>query len=171
MRMLLIALVAVTLLSGCSTTRKQAMPPKTPVDVVDKDFTATISTTGTPFVYMVTVKRVNSKADKKISSRERVIVDLTLKDSQGKVYTGGLFERAYAEEVNYEFDPTDKLPELPTQSGRVRLIKKGLPPGTYTVKPNVRIVETGKDAIHGPYTDMGSVAVPAGNSIQVTITK
>lgn len=60
-------------------------------------------------------------------------------------------KKAYAEDVNYEFDPTDATPDLPNKSGRIRLLAKKLRPGTYTVAPKVRIIEKGKDAIYGQY--------------------
>ena len=184
MKMLFMALVPVILLSGCSSRRNTpavsqpsgpskpaVVAPKIPKDIIDKDFVATISATKTPLIFRIHIKCVNPKVDKKISSRERIFVDLTLKDNKGKVYTGELLRQTYAEEINYEFDPTDKVPEVSIHTGRVRLIKKGLPPGRYTIEPKVRIVESGKDAVHGQYMDMGSVAVPADNSMIVTISK
>lgn len=41
--------------------------------------------------------------------------------------------------------------------------------GTYTIEPKVRIVEVGRDAVFGPYTDIGGVAVPDGNSVRVDL--
>jgi len=178
MRVILAAMLG-TMLCGCSHNRNAGSkaPPNAPPsvagamqkDVTDRDFVATISATKKPHVFLISIKRLNNKVDKVISNHEAVFVDLELRDRNGKLHTGRPLENAYAEDVNYAFDATDATPELPYKSGHVRLLSKKLQSGTYTVAPKVRIVEKGKDGVFGPYTDMGSVAVPAGNSISVKV--
>lgn len=179
MRLSLALIIVAITLCGCShdnsgQARSNAAPSEmakgqAAKDTVDKDFVADIVITKDKNVFRINIKRVNSSVDKVISNHEAVFADLELKDSKGKPHTGKVLEKTYAEDVNYEFDPTDATPELPNKSGRVRLLTKKLKPGTYEVIPKVRIVEKGKDAVYGPYSDMGSIAVPAGNSIKVNI--
>jgi hypothetical protein len=140
-------------------------------DIEDRDFVAKMFATKDPNVFLIEVKLINPKVDKAIYSHERVFVDFALTSIDGTILSGPPLEQTYAAEVNYSFDPTDAKPELNYKRGYVRLLTWKCPPDLYRVEPKVRIVEVGEDSVHGPYTDMGSVAVPAGNSVQITVAK
>ncbi|OFX14431.1 MAG: hypothetical protein A2Z18_07930 [Armatimonadetes bacterium RBG_16_58_9] len=144
-------------------------PVRDPKDVIDRDFMATIAPTKTPYVYEVEVKRVNDKVDKSINNHSEVFVDLELVNSKGMTIAGDFCIQTFAEYVGDGFGPEDEKPYLTGKKGRVRLVTSGLPAGKYVVKPVVRIPEEGKDRLLNPRADQGSVAVPAGNSIQVEI--
>jgi len=156
------------LLQGCASKSGTGKLPPTPPDPPDKDFAATISSTKHPLVFRITVKLVNPKADKGIGPAP-AFVDVVLESTNGAVFAGKPLTQTYVEEVDWAFSSEDRKPGLKTLSGRVRLLKSKLPKGQYTLRPVVRVVETGKDALHGPHTDFGSVAVPAGNSVKVTV--
>lgn len=159
-----LVLLAVMSLMGCG---RQSAKQSKQRDRIDQDFRATIRQTERPYVFEVKVEKVNSGADKLIG-RLPVIVDLTLKNSSGRVYTGERGESretpVYAEEVDYVFEALRKS-GTDAVTGEVRLLKNRLPPGSYEVQPRVRIYLEGKDAPAG----FGTVAVPAANSVQVVI--
>lgn len=168
--LLLFLSAALIVTSGCGPKPPSAhvIPAAKPKDVVDNDFIATIATTKEPLVFLVKVKLVNTKVDKKIH-RAPGFVDLELRSrDSGRVYKGPTLTPTYSEEVEPIFHSTKR--SAPNRlSSRVRLFKEKLPRGSYEVRPVVRIVEIGKDALHGPYTDSGSVAVPAGNFVKVSL--
>ncbi|MEN6370440.1 MAG: hypothetical protein ABFD64_00345 [Armatimonadota bacterium] len=138
-------------------------------DVTDRDFIATISTTDTPLVVDVEVSKVNPVARKQIKGIPKVF-DLSFKSKSGHVYGG-----KYTGQIQYASLVSGKpfIFGKPSDSlrYRLRIITTNLKPGTYKVSPYVRITESGDDALSGPYADGGTVAVPAGNSIKVTIKK
>jgi hypothetical protein len=133
---------------------------------VDHDFMADIYTTSDPEIVKIRVRKINPNVDKLISFVP-VQVDVVFKDSHGKVYSGPVGIPTYAKAIDLTFG----LRNVDSRNieGRVRLVKAYLPPGTYTVTPKVRIVESGKDMITGPYRDGGSVAVPSANSLRITV--
>ncbi len=136
-------------------------------DVTDKDFMATISSTETPFLINIDVRKVNPRVQKQIHSWP-LTIDFILEDSAGRVYQGKFGESKYAHEISGSAFDMSRKPANEV-SGKVRIITKGLKSGTYKVTPVVRIVEIGVDALHGPYLDCGSVAVPAKNSISIVV--
>lgn len=165
---LVLSLCIVTLLAGCSA-RERAVRAKLSSDVVDHDFVAIISNTNDPYIFGVEVKKVNSKGDKQIGALGGM-VDLALTDRSGKKFTTDQpWDVAkYAEEVTEVFEWPRKT-SVTSLKGKVKLIKTNLPPGTYTVEPRARFAESGKDRLSGPCSDGGSVAIPAGNSVKVTV--
>lgn len=165
------AIIIGSVIVGCSVrqsqiTKKQLEEGRK--DIIDRDFVATISKTEKPIVFTVSVKRVNRNVDKKIGSFA-LVVDFVLRDRRGKVFAAkpGNWPK-YAEGIGPAFEKMRPFP-VDSFSGTVKLIPKDLSPGKYQVEPYVRINEIGKDALRGPYTDGGSVAVPAGNKITLEI--
>jgi hypothetical protein len=137
-------------------------------DVTDRDFIATISSTDTPLLVSLNVRKVNPRAQKQIKSLP-IAVDFILEDSTGRVYRSEyLGQSKYAFQVSGSAFDMNRGPANEV-SGKVRIVTKSLKAGTYKVTPVVRIVETGKAASKGPYNDCGSVAVPAKNSISIVI--
>ncbi|MCX6343901.1 MAG: hypothetical protein NT018_02360 [Armatimonadetes bacterium] len=167
-RALLLLLCVVALLSGC-TSQKKNVAAKQPSDVIDRDFVAHISKTSDPYVFEVTIKKVNSKVDKQISGLGGM-VDLTLTNSSGKKFaTDQPWDGAkYAKEVTEVFEWPRKA-NVTSLTGKVKLIKTNLPPGTYTIEPRARFSESGKDRLSGPCPDGGTVSIPAGNSVEIVL--
>lgn len=140
-------------------------------DVVDPSFMATITSTNETNIFLVEVKRVNHAVDKTINSHHEVFVDFELVDENNRSYKGDFQIKTFSEKVGDDFSPNDIYPYPSSRKGRVKLVTTNLSPGTYIIKPNVRIVEEGKDRVGNLRAEAGSVAVPAGNSIKVTITE
>jgi hypothetical protein len=167
-RILLLTIVTISAayLIGCGESNTHA---NRQVDVVDRDFVATISATNTPLVLDVKIQKVSKEAKKQIDAWPPV-VDFVLKDSNGKVYKPDYKAMpTYTEGVDATFGDIRKSGPADSISGKVRLRTTDLKAGSYTVTPQVRIQETGEGALSGPYNDGGTVAVPAGNSLKVNI--
>jgi len=161
-----IAVIGVILV-GCTKRQAQNVERK---DVVDRDFVATIRKTKEPYVFEINVRKVYKTVEKDIGSFP-VMADLALRDNSGKVFSGQSRETPetpiYAREVGEVFDALRPYGAR-SLTGKVRLLADDLPPGKYVVQPRVRVHEGGKDLVRGPY-DSGTVAVPAGNSVEVEI--
>lgn len=154
-------LFTIILVSGCGKSN----PPK---DTVDNDFSVIVTNTKDSSIFNVELRKENLKVDKRIGSFA-VLIDFILTDSKGHVYRAkdGETEK-YAKSIDRSFEVLGEK-KCPIK-GPVKLIKKGLKPGKYTMQATARIWEVGKDALRGHlYTDRGSVAVPAGNKITVEI--
>lgn len=166
-RALVLLLCIVALLSGCTSQKRSVI--KQPVDVIDHDFVAHISKTSDPYVFEVTINKVNSKVDKQIAGLGGM-VDLTLTNSSGKKFTTDQpwDDAKYAKEVTEVFEWPRKT-NVTSLTGKVKLIKNNLPPGNYAVEPRARFSESGKDRLSGPCPDGGTVSIPAGNSLTITI--
>jgi hypothetical protein len=142
-------------MTGCSRSK----PPSAHRDVVDHDFIATIAPTRDPMTFIVRVERVNLRPRKEFAEGGHRF-HLAARNAAGQSFT-------------VPIGRTQGL--IPASSGansmecRIRIFPQNLPPGVYTVEPRMRILETGADALCGPYTDFGTVAVPAGNSSTITI--
>jgi len=165
--MILLCSLAACVLPGCDRTERH--PASSRTDIVDRDFAAFIAKTDDPFAFWIEIRKVNPKADKKIGGL-CCVVDLALRDSSGKRYAADYGEgRKHGREVTEVFEWPK--PSADFVKGKVRLLRGALPPGSYTVEPRMRIVEAGEDRVSGPYADMGSVAVPAGNSVKVRLSE
>jgi len=138
-------------------------------DVTDPDFLATICSTKNTLVFKVQVRKVNPKADKQFVKFD-MPVGLKLTDKNGKVYALPRGGCRYSEEVDDPFTSKDP-PVLDSIDRLSRVIRDNLPPGVYQVTPLVRIHETGKHRLRGPYADGGTVAVPAANSLKITLKR
>lgn len=125
--------------------------------IVDRDFVTRIRKTNEPYVYEVSVEKVSKNANAAISGFPAV-VDLTLKDASGKVFAGKNPDKPqYAKEIGDAFS-TARDNGGQRLTGKVRLLRDDLRPGTYIVQPRARIRQT------WTITDY-----PAANSVQVTI--
>lgn len=161
MRHLLVILACVFaagVLPGCDPKREAS---RDRADVVDRDFTALIAKTSDPYVFAVEIKKTNPKANKKIGGLA-CAVELSVTDAYGKAFN------TTSEEITQVFGALRSTP-VDCLKGNIRLMKSGLPAGTYTVRPRVRIQEVGKDKLTGPHPDGGTVAIPAANSVQVVV--
>jgi len=137
---------------------------------VDYDFVATMEGTKDQHIFIVRIKKVNPRPAKLISPLP-VQVDFTLRnDASGKTLRGVPGEWKYAEEVA-ALSLAERRRDMAAVSGNVRLITKEVPPGVYTVEPLAVIIESGPDRLSGPREYCGGVAVPAGNSVTVTVKK
>lgn len=152
--LLLFAFCAIWCLGGCSRPKPPQMS-----DVIDRDFAATIAPTSDPLAFVITVKKVNLKSRKEIVEGGNQF-GLTIKNA-----TGGIL----SEPDSYKQKLTRVSQSTKSILCRVRVFPQGLPSGLYTIEPKVRILETGKDALSGPYSDGGSVAIPAHNTLTITI--
>jgi hypothetical protein len=151
------ALCTLWWLAGCGHPRSSSASR----DVVDHDFIATIAPTPDPMTFIVRVERVNLRPRKEFAEGGHLF-HLAARNAAGQSFTV----------------PVGRTQGLvPASSGansmecRIRIFPQRLPPGVYTVEPRMRILETGADAVSGPYADFGTVAVPAGNSVSVVIKK
>jgi hypothetical protein len=124
-------------------------------------------------VFIVEVRRVNPGVQKLIDPVMST-VSCDLRGARGRIWEPsasvlGLEPgKAFATEVS----PTDLNESdnpITRLSSRLILHNYSLPAGSYTVIPDVRIVETGRDAIHGNRPDGGTVAVPARNTATLII--
>ncbi len=154
-----VAIIAVgcAVLCGCDKRGTPHRVAKQGDIIVDKDFVTKIRKTKEPYVFEVSVEKV-SKNPKAAISGFPAIVDLTLKDTSGKVFAGKNPDKPqYAKEIGDAFSSArDNSRQRLT--GKVRLLKDDLRPGTYTVQPRARIRQT------WTITDY-----PAANSVQVVI--
>lgn len=163
-----LCVTALCTLTGCGDHKGQKSV-KEPTDVVDHDFAVTIRKTSEPYVFEVEVKKVNPKADKKIGGPGGV-VDLVLEDGSGKVFAADKPWEGpkYARELTKVFE-WPRSSAVASMKGKVQLIRGSLPAGKYKVEPRARFAEVGKDRLHGPYPDGGTVAIPAANSVEIQI--
>jgi len=149
--------VACAILLGCGKRQTPHRVTKQGDLIVDRDFVARIRKTKELYVFEVSVEKV-SKNPKAAISGFPAVVDLTLKDTSGKVFAGRNPDKPqYAKEIGDAFS-TARDESGQRLMGKVRLLKDDLPPGTYTVQPRVRIRQT------WTITDY-----PAANSVQVAI--
>ncbi|MEN6520054.1 MAG: hypothetical protein ABFD46_02745 [Armatimonadota bacterium] len=125
--------------------------------MVDRDYVSIIKKTADPYIFKISIIKVNKKASTQISGLPAV-VDLTLTDSKGKIFTAEKWQdQKYAKEVGNIFS-TLRKPGLQTVTGKLRLVKNDLPPGRYIVKPRIRIQEV-----------FASIDYPAGNSVTIEV--
>ena len=137
---------------------------------IDCDFSATIQRTKEPYVFIVTVNKVYASRKALICRWAGIQYGFTLRNSRGAEIKGRPGNPAYGEELGNGYSnwpPKDAA----TVTAKVRMVTKAIPPGTYTILPDVRIMESGDERLSGMYKDFGSVAVPAGNSVTVTVKK
>ncbi|OFX14432.1 MAG: hypothetical protein A2Z18_07935 [Armatimonadetes bacterium RBG_16_58_9] len=154
---IVVIVVISAVLSGCA--KREAPSPVTEQgDVIaDRDFVAKIRKTKDPYVFEISIEKVNKNPNAGISGFPAT-VDLILKDSSGKVFASKNWEKQqYAKEIGDAFSTARPVSVEPL-TGKVRLVKNDLPPGKYTVQPRVRIRQV------WTITDY-----PAGNSVQVEI--
>lgn len=149
------AYVCLVVIVGCHQ-------PQSAQQGMDDDFRASISATSRALVFVIQVKKINPKVRKQIVTTVSTL-DCVFVSTRGEVYT---------KNIHYRIDVLNPRsePELATSLTRkiiVRPVK--LPPGKYIVKPDVRIVEYGKDAVSGRNNNFGSVIVPAGNSVTIIL--
>jgi len=169
LRLIVIALLGVAAVAASVTymVRKQLMDT-TPA--LDRDFVAIIYPTKMPLVYTLEIRKINKRADKQIRLTA-VMMDFILRDSSGKMYAsedGG--HPRYAEPLSGDAFDLNRRGASDVRTGKVRLRTAGLKPGIYEIRPQVRIWEVGTDRVTNPPAN-GSpyVAIPAGNSVKVTI--
>lgn len=149
--------VGCAVLLGCAKRETPHRVARQGDVIVDKDFVAKIRKTKEPYVFEVSVEKA-SKNPKAAISGLPAVVDLTLKDDSGRVFAAANWEQPqYAKEIGDTFS-TARHDGAERLVGRVRLVKDGIPPGTYTVQPRVRIRQ--------PWT---VTEYPAANSVQVVI--
>jgi hypothetical protein len=156
---LIVAVIGVgcATLLGCARRETAHRVTKQGDVIVDRDFAARIRKTKEPYVFEVSVEKV-SKNPKAAISGFPAVVDLTLKDTSGKVFAAKNPDKPqYAKEVGDAFS-TARDDSGQRLTGKVRLLKDDLPPGTYSVQPRVRIRQV------VTVTDY-----PAANSVQVII--
>ena len=154
-----IAVIAVgcAVLFGCARRETPHRVTKQGDVIVDSDFVARIRKTNEPYVFEVSVEKVSRNPKAAISGLPAV-VDLTFKDASGKVFAAKNPDKPkYAKEIGDAFS-TARYDSGQRLTGKVRLLKGDLPPGTYTVQPRVRIRQ--------PWT---ITEYPAANSVQVVI--
>ncbi|MGB9620387.1 MAG: hypothetical protein ACPL7K_08240 [Armatimonadota bacterium] len=154
-----VAVIAVgcAVLCGCAKRGTPHRVTRQGDVVVDRDFVARIQKTNEPYVFEVSVEKV-SKNPKAAISGFPAVVDLTLKDASGKVFADKNPDKPqYAKEIGDAFS-TARDNSGQRLTGEVRLFRDDLRPGTYTVRPRVRIRQ--------PWT---ITEYPAANSVQVVI--
>lgn len=139
-----ILFVAICLMIICTGCRKQPTAPKTPKEVYDNRVTVSISQIvgAKDYRFEVTARRTGGK-----DMSWWMLTNALLNDPSGKPVPSNRFiwledpEDDSSLESHYRLFRRDN----PLKETLI-LDTKGLAPGTYTVRPCVRIFENGKDA-------------------------
>lgn len=134
--------------------------------IIDKDFSASIATTDKLMVFVIKVEKVNPKV-RKLIEPEGMTSGVIIKNEQGNLVVDTL-GRCNNTAVWIK-DAVITQPNQTTAIKRFRLQPMSLPPGTYILEPDVRILEYGEDAVHSMIPDGGTVGVPARNSVRFTV--
>jgi len=146
-------------LAGCSRSK----PSSGFQDVVDRDFAATIAPTKDPMTFTVKVEKVNPKPRKELIE-QMTWMNCTIKNAAGQVISRSM--SGYVQNLGRVSSGGEYTTSL---VARFRIIPGKLSPGSYVIEPKVRAVESGKDQLSSMLQDGGSVAIPASNSLTITL--
>lgn len=157
--LLLLASCAIWCLGGCNRLKA----PSSPHDVIDNDFLATITPTNDPTTFVVKVEKINPKPQKELIE-QMTWINITIKTVAGTVISKSL--SGYIQNLGRVSSGGEYTTSL---VAKFHIVQGKLSPGSYILEPKVRAVESGKDALSSMLQDGGSVAIPAHNTLTITI--